>query len=151
VVAVNGPSGSRKSTLLRCIHFLETWNEGSVLIDGQPIGPHKASGRHVAEHAAKVEAMRREIGMIFQQFNFFRHMTALQNVGAGPIHVLELDRCAAEERAMGLLAKVGLKEKAHSYPQMLSGGQQPVAIARSLAMRPKEATSALDRNWSKKF
>jgi polar amino acid transport system ATP-binding protein len=150
VFAVIGPSGSGKSTLLRCINYLEPYDEGVIVIDGQPIGRRIVNGHARAERPDRIHAIRRNIGMVFQHFNLFPHLSALQNVAAGPIHVLKVDRNAAKEQALELLSSVGLRDKANSYPQALSGGQQQrVAIARSLAMNPKvmlfdEATSALD-------
>jgi ABC-type polar amino acid transport system ATPase subunit len=140
VVVVIGPSGSGKSTLLRCLNRLEEPSGGSIRINGEEI-----TGR-----SARLHYLRRDIGMVFQQFNLFPHMTALQNVMEGPRTVLKLPRAECEQRARALLAKVGLQDKADSRPATLSGGQQQrVAIARALAMRPQvmlfdEATSALD-------
>ena len=140
VVVIIGPSGSGKSTLLRCLNRLEDPTSGTIVIDGTEI-----TGRRV-----NLPAVRRQIGMVFQHFNLFPHMTALENVMEGPRTVLGLNRGEAERRAMDLLRKVGLEDKAASKPANLSGGQQQrVAIARSLAMNPKvmlfdEVTSALD-------
>jgi polar amino acid transport system ATP-binding protein len=140
VVVVIGPSGSGKSTLLRCINRLEEPTAGRVFF-----GDTEITGEHV-----KLAAVRRNIGMIFQHFNLFPHMTVLQNVMEGPRTVLKRPRADAEAQAIALLAKVGLEEKAHAQPRQLSGGQQQrVAIARALAMNPEvmlfdEATSALD-------
>lgn len=140
VVVVIGPSGSGKSTLLRCLNRLEEPSGGSIRINGEEI-----TGR-----SARLHYLRRDIGMVFQQFNLFPHMTALQNVMEGPRTVLKLPRAECEGRARALLSKVGLQDKADSRPATLSGGQQQrVAIARALAMRPQvmlfdEATSALD-------
>jgi polar amino acid transport system ATP-binding protein len=141
VVCLIGPSGSGKSTLLRCTNALESVDGGRVLFDGAPL-PHAQSGE--ARH------IRRRMGMVFQNFELFPHMTALGNVAAGRETVLGDTRAAAEARARQLLAKVGLSGKAGSYPSTLSGGQQQrVAIARALAMDPEvmlfdEPTSALD-------
>ncbi|MEA4806662.1 amino acid ABC transporter ATP-binding protein [Acetobacterium wieringae] len=138
VVCLIGSSGSGKSTLLRCINFLEEKNEGEIFIDGQMVT------------AKEINEIRQKVGMVFQRFNLFPHMTVLQNVMEGPITVKKMDRKKARELAMTLLEKVNLLDKADEYPAMLSGGQQQrVAIARSLAMEPKvilfdEPTSALD-------
>ncbi|TFC81757.1 amino acid ABC transporter ATP-binding protein [Cryobacterium sp. TMT1-21] len=140
VVAVIGSSGSGKSTLLRCLNRLEQSTSGNILIDGTVL---TGSKRAISE-------IRREIGMVFQQFNLFPHMTVLENVMEGPIQVLGMPKKDAATLAAGLLAKVGLAEKARVYPRKLSGGQQQrVAIARALAMNPRamlfdEPTSALD-------
>ncbi len=138
VVCLIGSSGSGKSTLLRCINFLEEKNEGEIYIDGQLVT------------AKDINQIRQKVGMVFQRFNLFPHMTVLQNVMEGPITVKKMDQKKARELAMALLEKVNLLDKADEYPAMLSGGQQQrVAIARSLAMEPKvilfdEPTSALD-------
>lgn len=140
VVVVIGPSGSGKSTLCRAINRLETIDSGEILIEGQPL----------PEEGRELAAMRAELGMVFQSFNLFAHMSILQSVTIGPIEVLGLPKAEAEERAMELLERVGVASQAHKVPAQLSGGQQQrVAIARSLAMRPKamlfdEPTSALD-------
>ena len=140
VVVVIGPSGSGKSTLCRAINRLETIDSGEILIEGKPL---PQEGRELA-------AMRAELGMVFQSFNLFAHMSILQNVTLGPVEVLGLSRAEAEQRAMGLLDRVGVASQANKVPAQLSGGQQQrVAIARSLAMHPKamlfdEPTSALD-------
>jgi polar amino acid transport system ATP-binding protein len=145
-----GPSGSGKSTLLRILMTLETIDDGSVEIDGQPVWHRVVDGQRRPANRAHLRAIRDQVGMVFQMFNLFPHMTALQNVALAPRRVLKLSRKHAEERAAELLAKVGLSEKMDSYPARLSGGQQQrVAIARALAMRPKlmlfdEVTSALD-------
>ena len=139
VVVVIGPSGSGKSTLIRCLNLLEDFQHGEVTVDGVKVLR--------GEGLAKVRA---EVGMVFQSFNLFPHLTALANVALGPLRVRGLLKRDAEERARGLLAKVGLAEHAHKFPAQLSGGQQQrVAIARALAMEPKvllfdEPTSALD-------
>lgn len=139
VVVVIGPSGSGKSTMLRCINKLEDATKGQIVVDGIPLNSE-----------ANINAIRREVGMVFQRFNLFPHMTALQNISLAPMKVRKMDRAAAEKIARELLAKVGLSDKAAVYPEQLSGGQQQrVAIARALAMRPKimlfdEPTSALD-------
>jgi polar amino acid transport system ATP-binding protein len=140
VICVIGPSGSGKSTLLRCINALVPIERGSILVEGQEVNDAKLDKL----------ALRRKVGMVFQQYNLFPHKTALQNVMMAPIHVLKEDKAEVRERAVALLAKVGLSEKADAYPGELSGGQQQrVAIARSLAMRPEvmlfdEITAALD-------
>ncbi|MFY2565905.1 glutamine ABC transporter ATP-binding protein GlnQ [Achromobacter ruhlandii] len=140
VVVVVGPSGSGKSTFLRCINVLETINGGDLLVDGLSV--HGG--------AAQVREIRREAGMVFQQFNLFPQMTALQNVMFGPVHTRGQGRDEARELAEQLLRKVGLGERMNHYPSELSGGQQQrVAIARALAIKPKlmlfdEPTSALD-------
>jgi polar amino acid transport system ATP-binding protein len=149
-VVVIGPSGSGKTTLLRCINHLEKIDGGRIYIDGELIGYREVKGRLVEDREANIARIRAEVGFVFQRFNLFPHMTALENVIEAPIHVLHQPRNEAVEHAQALLAKVGLSEKAHSYPHKLSGGQQQrVAIARALAMNPKlmlfdEATSALD-------
>jgi ABC-type polar amino acid transport system ATPase subunit len=141
VLVIIGASGSGKSTLLRCVNALEPVQVGEVYIAGEPI--HKAKGKDLSR-------IRTEIGMVFQHFELFSHKTALENVTLAPIHVRKLSNDQAKERAMALLERVGLPEKAHAYPSELSGGQrQRVAIARALAMEPlvmmfDEPTSALD-------
>ena len=150
VVVIIGPSGSGKTTLLRCINHLEKIDDGRIYIEGQLIGYRERKGRLVEDSEAIIAHIRSQMGFVFQRFNLFPHMTALVNVIEAPIHVLHQSRAAVTERAMALLGKVGLAEKAHAYPHRLSGGQQQrVAIARALAMNPKlmlfdEATSALD-------
>jgi polar amino acid transport system ATP-binding protein len=150
VVCIIGPSGSGKTTLLRCINFLETYQEGRILIDGELIGFRERNGQLAPASEKAIAKLRAETGMVFQQFNLFPHMTALRNVSFGPIKVRKIDKKVAEQRARELLDRVGLAEKADSYPAQLSGGQQQrVAIARALAMEPKvmlfdEVTSALD-------
>ncbi|MBW3546863.1 MAG: amino acid ABC transporter ATP-binding protein [Actinobacteria bacterium] len=140
VVVVVGPSGSGKSTLCRCINRLEPIDSGTILVDGAPL---PAEGKELARLRAKV-------GMVFQSFNLFAHKTVLQNVTLGPVKALGQPRAVARERAMELLDRVGIAEKADRYPAELSGGQQQrAAIARALAMGPKvmlfdEPTSALD-------
>ncbi|NTA83784.1 glutamine ABC transporter ATP-binding protein GlnQ [Agrobacterium tumefaciens] len=140
IVFLIGPSGSGKSTLLRCINALETIQSGELTVDG-------ISARGTA---AQIREIRLEAGMVFQQFNLFPHMTALQNVMFGPLKVRRSTKAEAEAIARDLLQKVGLKERADYFPSQLSGGQQQrVAIARALAIRPKlmlfdEPTSALD-------
>ena len=140
VVVVMGPSGSGKSTFIRTFNALEPYQKGSVVIDGIEI----------AHDLKNIEAIRREVGMVFQQFNLFPHLTVLQNVTLAPIWVRKKKKQEAEARAMQLLERVGILEQAQKFPGQLSGGQQQrVAIARSLAMQPKvmlfdEPTSALD-------
>lgn len=140
VVVVIGPSGSGKSTLCRAINRLETIDSGEILIEGKPL----------PEEGRELAAMRAELGMVFQSFNLFAHMSILQNVTLGPVEVLGMSKAEAEQRAMELLDRVGVASQANKVPAQLSGGQQQrVAIARSLAMRPKamlfdEPTSALD-------
>ncbi|MGZ3600402.1 MAG: amino acid ABC transporter ATP-binding protein [Ktedonobacterales bacterium] len=141
-VAIIGPSGSGKSTLIRCLNYLEAPTSGTIVIDGQEITSHLSH--------AELSAVRRELGMVFYNFNLFPHMSVLDNIVLAPLHVRHLPRQQAEEQARTLLAKVGLADKAEAYPSQLSGGQkQRVAIARALAMNPKallfdEPTSALD-------
>jgi polar amino acid transport system ATP-binding protein len=151
VVVVIGPSGSGKTTFLRCINHLEKINSGRIYIEGELLGyREQPNGKLVEDSEKNIARMRSEIGMVFQRFNLFPHMTALQNVMEAPIQVKHLPKDAVETRARELLAKVGLEAKADAYPARLSGGQQQrVAIARALAMDPKlmlfdEATSALD-------
>ncbi|MED1419931.1 amino acid ABC transporter ATP-binding protein [Bacillus smithii] len=140
VVVVIGPSGSGKSTFLRCLNMLETISGGHVIIDGMDLADKKTD----------INKVRTEVGMVFQQFNLFPHKTVLENITLSPIIVRKWSKEKAEKKAMELLEKVGLTDKAHVYPHSLSGGQkQRVAIARALAMEPKvmlfdEPTSALD-------
>ncbi len=147
VTCLIGPSGSGKSTLLRCINFLEEYDAGEIRIDGQLIG-YESPGRKMA--GRKLREMRRSIGMVFQQFNLWPHMTARENVAEGLIRVRGLPRAEAGQRAADALAKVGLADKMDNHPSRLSGGQQQrVAIARAIAMEPRlmlfdEPTSALD-------
>ncbi|HWL55176.1 MAG TPA: amino acid ABC transporter ATP-binding protein [Paracoccus sp. (in: a-proteobacteria)] len=147
VTCLIGPSGSGKSTLLRCINFLEEYDSGEVLIDGQMIG-YDAPGKKMS--GRKLREMRRSIGMVFQQFNLWPHMTARENVAEGLIRVRGIARAEAHERAAAALTKVGLGDKMENHPTRLSGGQQQrVAIARAIAMEPRlmlfdEPTSALD-------
>ncbi len=151
VVAIIGPSGSGKTTFLRCLNHLEKIDSGRIYIDGQQIGYRETpQGKMVEEREAVTARLRAQIGMVFQRFNLFAHMTALQNVMEAPMQVKGEPRDQVEAKARALLAKVGLEGKADAYPARLSGGQQQrVAIARALAMDPKlmlfdEATSALD-------
>jgi len=150
VVVIIGPSGSGKSTFLRCVNHLEKIDGGSLTVNGHPIGYRMRRGRLVEDRERRIAAQRRDVGMVFQRFNLFPHMTSLENVTAAPIHVLGANRREAREFGRSLLARVGLEQKADSYPGHLSGGQQQrVAIARALALKPAlmlfdEATSALD-------
>jgi polar amino acid transport system ATP-binding protein len=150
VVVVIGPSGSGKTTLLRCINHLEKIDDGRIYIEGELVGYREKDGRLIEDREANIARIRSQVGFVFQRFNLFPHMTALENVIEAPIHVLHQPKSEVIERAHALLAKVGLAEKADVYPHKLSGGQQQrVAIARALAMNPKlmlfdEATSALD-------
>ncbi|NNH84287.1 amino acid ABC transporter ATP-binding protein [Rhizobium laguerreae] len=150
VVVVLGPSGSGKSTFLRCINHLEAINKGFIEVDGEQIGYRLRKDRLEKLSSNRIASQRRKIGMVFQQFNLYPHMTVLQNIVEAPIGVHGESRKAATENAMRLLERVGLSEKAGSYPRQLSGGQQQrVAIARALAIKPKlmlfdEPTSALD-------
>jgi polar amino acid transport system ATP-binding protein len=150
VCCVLGPSGSGKSTFLRCINHLEKINAGRIRVDGELIGYREHGGRLHELRDREVAAQRRSIGMVFQRFNLFPHMTALGNVMEAPLRVRGESRAAVRERASALLARVGLGDKLDTYPTYLSGGQQQrVAIARALAMQPKlmlfdEPTSALD-------
>jgi len=150
VVVIIGPSGSGKSTLLRCMNYLEKIDSGKIYIDGQLIGKKEVNGKLVEAPAKEVYKMRENIGMVFQRFNLFPHMTVLNNLMEAPVLVRRMDKGAARKLALDLLKKVGLEEKANAYPAHLSGGQQQrVAIARALAMEPKimlfdEPTSALD-------
>ena len=140
VVVIIGPSGSGKSTLLRCINKLEEISSGTLLV----------AGMHITDPHANECDIRREAGMVFQQFHLFPHLTALENVMFGPVRVRKQSKAAAREQALALLDRVGLRERANHYPAELSGGQQQrVAIARALAVKPKmmlfdEPTSALD-------
>jgi polar amino acid transport system ATP-binding protein len=150
VVVVIGPSGSGKTTLLRCINLLEDYERGTIVVDGEPIGYRREGNERVRMSERDIAAARAKIGMVFQSFNLFPHMTALQNIIAAPVRVKRVPRGRAEARARELLAMVGLSDKAAEHPVRLSGGQQQrVAIARALAMDPKimlfdEVTSALD-------
>lgn len=150
VVVIIGPSGSGKTTFLRCINHLEKIDAGRIYIEGELIGYREVNGKLVEDKEATIAHIRAQIGFVFQRFNLFPHLTALENIIEAPIHVLREPKAVVTERAMALLTKVGLAEKAHVYPHKLSGGQQQrVAIARALAMNPKlmlfdEATSALD-------
>ncbi|NCM96879.1 MAG: amino acid ABC transporter ATP-binding protein [Rhodobacterales bacterium] len=146
VLGLIGPSGSGKSTLIRCLNMLEVPTGGTVLVQGRAVSPRF----HAKAPAIGTGELRRKVGMIFQHFNLFPHLTVLGNITSGPIRVLNEARAAAEAHALDLLGQVGLADKAQEYPAHLSGGQkQRVAIARALAMRPEvllldEVTSALD-------
>jgi polar amino acid transport system ATP-binding protein len=150
VMCIIGPSGSGKSTFLRCINHLEQVSAGRLEVDGQLVGYREHGGKLHELRDKEVAARRRDIGMVFQRFNLFPHMTALENVCEAPVKVKGLSKDAARARGRELLERVGLAERMHNYPNQLSGGQQQrVAIARALAMEPKlmlfdEPTSALD-------
>ena len=150
MVTVIGPSGSGKTTVLRMLMTLETINGGVIYVDGKPLTHMERNGRLVPADERHLRRMRSSIGMCFQHFNLFPHMTALQNCMEGPVQVLGLPKAEARDRAEELLAMVGMIDKKDQHPSRLSGGQQQrVAIARALAMRPKvmlfdEVTSALD-------
>jgi polar amino acid transport system ATP-binding protein len=150
VVCMIGPSGSGKSTFLRCINHLEKIDGGRLWVDGELVGYHQVGDKLYEQRDAEVCRDRAEIGMVFQHFNLFGHMTALENVIEAPIHVKKVPKAVAITRGRELLTRVGLGDKLEAYPAQLSGGQQQrVAIARSLAMDPKlmlfdEPTSALD-------
>jgi len=150
MVSIIGPSGSGKTTVLRMLMTLEEIDEGVIYVDGQPLTHMERNGRLVRANAAHVRRQRSNIGMVFQHFNLFPHMTALENCMEAPVQVLGLSREEAESRSVELLDMVGLADKKDQHPARLSGGQQQrVAIARALAMRPKvmlldEVTSALD-------
>jgi len=150
VVCIIGPSGAGKSTLLRCVNHLEAIDSGTIYFEGQPAYRYLRDGKTVVDSEARVEEIRSQIGMVFQAFNLFPHLTALGNIMEAPVYVRRVAPEQAQEEALALLKKVGLQEKADRYPHELSGGQQQrVAIARALAMHPKlmlfdEATSALD-------
>jgi polar amino acid transport system ATP-binding protein len=150
VAVVIGPSGSGKSTLLRCINHLEKINAGRIWVDGELIGYRERGGKLHELREREVAAQRRSIGMVFQQFNLFPHMTVLENVMEAPVRLRRGPKPSVRERAHQLLERVGLADKVGWYPAQISGGQaQRVAIARALAMQPKlmlfdEPTSALD-------
>src|SRR5690554_4643887 len=149
-VTIIGPSGSGKSTVLRILMTLETINEGVIYVGGQPLWHQLDGDRLVPASEAHLRTMRKEMGMVFQQFNLFPHMTVRRNITEAPVHVLGLSRQEANTRAGEYLELVGLSDQADKFPRQLSGGQQQrVAIARALAMRPNimlfdEPTSALD-------
>ncbi len=150
VLCLVGPSGSGKSTFLRCINHLETVSAGRLSVDGELVGYHQRGDKIYEMHAKDAAKQRRDIGMVFQRFNLFPHMTALENVMIAPALLKKGGKAALQTRAMELLARVGLADRHDYYPAHLSGGQQQrVAIARALAMEPKlmlfdEPTSALD-------
>ncbi|MBV9115058.1 MAG: amino acid ABC transporter ATP-binding protein [Hyphomicrobiales bacterium] len=150
VVCIIGPSGSGKSTLLRCINHLEIPEKGNIRIDGQLAFRTEKNGIFRSHSNRAISAVRAELGMVFQQFNLFPHLTVMGNIIEAPVHVLRKPREIARKRGRELLAQVGLADKEDAYPEELSGGQQQrVAIARALAMEPKamlldEVTSALD-------
>ncbi|WP_042443275.1 ABC transporter ATP-binding protein [Azospirillum sp. B510] len=150
VITLIGSSGSGKSTLLRCINMLEIPDDGRIVIGGEAIALKKTRGGTVPADTRQVERMRTRLGMVFQSFNLWTHMTILENVIEAPVHVLGVPKAEAVDRARVLLDKVGILAKADAYPVQLSGGQQQrAAIARALAMQPKvmlfdEPTSALD-------
>jgi polar amino acid transport system ATP-binding protein len=150
VLCLLGPSGSGKSTFLRCINHLETVDAGRLRVDGTLVGYREKGDRLHELHPKEAAAQRRDIGMVFQRFNLFPHMTAMENIIEAPMRVKHIAKATAVARAKELLARVGLADKGESYPAHLSGGQQQrVAIARALAMDPKlmlfdEPTSALD-------
>jgi ABC-type polar amino acid transport system ATPase subunit len=150
VLCLVGPSGSGKSTFLRCINHLENVSAGRLSVDGHLVGYRESGGKLYEQHPKEAAKQRRDIGMVFQRFNLFPHMTAVENVMEAPMTVKGVPKAKAKARALELLARVGLAERADYYPAHLSGGQQQrVAIARALAMDPKlmlfdEPTSALD-------
>jgi polar amino acid transport system ATP-binding protein len=150
VMCVVGPSGSGKSTLLRCVNHLEKIDSGRLSVDGELVGYRERAGKLYELREREVARQRRDIGMVFQRFNLFPHMTALENVLEAPCRVKGEPKDAVRERAQALLDRVGLGDRGGAYPSQLSGGQQQrVAIARALAMQPKlmlfdEPTSALD-------
>jgi polar amino acid transport system ATP-binding protein len=149
-VVIIGPSGSGKTTFVRCLNQLEKIQKGEIIVNGQRIGYREANGKIVPDRERNIARQRRQIGMVFQRFNLFNHMTALRNVIEAPVQVLGMSKDEAMTTARALLARVGLADKANAYPSQLSGGQQQrVAIARALAMKPAlmlfdEPTSALD-------
>lgn len=150
VVVILGPSGSGKSTLLRCLNHLESIDRGYIVLDGEQVGFSRQGERLRRLSPRALARQRQKTGMVFQQFNLYPHLTALQNVMEAPVHVHHRDRGTVEAEALQLLDSVGLRAKAHAYPRQLSGGQQQrVAIARALAIKPQlllfdEPTSALD-------
>ena len=150
VVCIIGPSGAGKSTLLRCVNHLEAIDSGIIRFEGVPVYRYLKDGKKHTDPDKRIEQIRAQIGMVFQSFNLFPHLTALGNIIEAPVHVRGVPAAVAKERGLALLRKVGLANRADAYPHQLSGGQQQrVAIARALAMEPKvmlfdEATSALD-------
>ncbi|MDQ0757343.1 amino acid ABC transporter ATP-binding protein [Arthrobacter sp. B3I4] len=150
VLCIVGPSGSGKSTFLRCINHLERVDGGRLSVDGQLVGYRQRGGKLYELKLSEAAFQRQEIGMVFQRFNLFPHLTAVENIILAPMRVKKVSKAAATARALELLARVGLEDKGDAFPAHLSGGQQQrVAIARALAMDPKlmlfdEPTSALD-------
>ena len=150
VVCIIGPSGSGKTTLARCINFLEACDSGKITVGNDIIGFKELNGKIMPLNETKTSKQRRNIGMVFQKFNLFSHLNALENITIGPTKVLGTNAKESVDEAKDLLKRVGLEEKCYSYPSQLSGGQQQrVAIARALAMKPilmlfDEPTSALD-------
>jgi polar amino acid transport system ATP-binding protein len=150
IVGFIGASGSGKSTLLRCINHMEAPTRGEVLLEGETVGVKKVGDRHVPRSSAELSQQRRKMARVFQHFNLWPHKTALENVMEGPVVVQKIEREKAKAKALAALARVGLADKADSYPSRLSGGQQQrVGIARALALEPQiilfdEPTSALD-------
>ncbi|MEM0944982.1 MAG: ATP-binding cassette domain-containing protein [Pseudomonadota bacterium] len=151
VISILGASGSGKSTFLRCLNFLETPDRGRVVLEGEEVRVRTdRRGRLLGAEPRQIQRLRSQLGMVFQQFNLWAHMSVLQNVMEGPLQVQRRDRAEVEATALEVLAKVGIAEKRDAYPSQLSGGQQQrVAIARALAMQPKvllfdEPTSSLD-------
>ncbi len=150
IVVIIGPSGSGKSTLLRCVNYLERPEQGEVLVDGEHMGTRPGETISRAALEQRLDRMRQKVGIVFQRFNLFPHMTALQNVMEGLVTVKRMPPSEACDRATKMLDRVGLSDKVNAYPSKLSGGQQQrVAIARSLVLQPKvmlfdEVTSALD-------
>jgi polar amino acid transport system ATP-binding protein len=150
VLCIIGPSGSGKTTLVRCINHLEKINEGDIFVGGERVGYRRVNGRLIEESSRRIAVQRQRTGMVFQRFNLFPHLTAIENIAIGPCRVQKRDRAVVEREAHDLLQRVGLADMASRFPSQLSGGQQQrVAIARALAMRPDvllfdEPTSALD-------
>ncbi len=151
VISIIGSSGSGKSTFLRCINFLETPDRGRIVVGGEEVRIRTdRNGRSLGADARQIDTLRTRLGMVFQSFNLWSHMTVLQNVMEGPVHVLKRPKQEVRDEAMAMLKKVGIEEKHGAYPSELSGGQQQrVAIARALCMQPRvllfdEPTSALD-------
>lgn len=149
-ITIIGPSGSGKTTIIRMLMTLEEPTSGTIIVDGEPLWHEVVNGELVPAREKHLRKVRGKIGMVFQQYNLFPHMTILKNVSEAPIHVLGMPKQEAKERALAMLEKVGLQDHVHKYPIQLSGGQQQrVAIARALVMEPKvmlfdEVTSALD-------
>ncbi len=151
VISIIGSSGSGKSTFLRCVNFLETPDRGRIVVGGEEVRVKAGrNGRSVGADQAQIDHLRSRLGMVFQSFNLWSHMTVLQNVMEGPVHVLRQAKAEVRDKAMAILESVGIAEKLSAYPSELSGGQQQrVAIARALCMDPQvllfdEPTSALD-------